>query len=675
MALSSPGIGSNLDVNSIVQQLMAVEAQPLTTLAKKEAAFQAKISAFGSLSGTLGSFQSALNNLSDPAKFQSLTASTSDAEIATASAASTASSGSYNINVTALAQAQTVASAGQVSTTAAIGSGATTTLTFQFGTIGGGTTSTDGIYPIGTTFTQDAEQATGTVTIDSSNNSLQGIRDAINKAGIGVTASIIADGSDTPNRLVLTSSKTGASSSMKITVSGDTALQGLLAYNPADAAGQKLTESSTAADTELTVNGIAITSATKTVTDSIQGVTINVIKEGSTTLSVSRDTATMTSTINAFVKAYNDVNKTLKDLTAYNPETKAAGPLIGDATVRSIQVELRKMLTTPIPELSGSFRTLSDIGIAFQKDGSLAADADKLKKAITDKPAEVAALFSPFGTPSDSLVNFVSSTSKTQAAEYELNITAMATQGSQVGSLDLNVAPTVIAADTTMNVTLDGISATVALTAGSYTASQLAAMLQSAINGTEAFSDAEFSVKATVDDNGFLNIASNRYGSTSGFHMATGAGTNAESLFGSNSTTTAGIDVAGTIGGMEAGGSGQYLTGSIGTTAEGLKLLVSGGTAGARGTIDFSRGYADKLNDLVSSFLGSSGLIAGRTDGLKSSIESIDTSRESIQERLVAIEKRYRAQFTALDTMISSMNQTSMYLQQQLANLPTIESE
>lgn len=673
MALSSPGIGSNLDVNNIVKQLMAVEAQPLTTLAKKEAGFQAKISAFGSLSSALGAFQSALSSLSDPTKFQALTASTGDAAVATASAASTASSGSYNINVTALAKAQTIAAAGQASTTAPIGSGASTTLTFQFGTIGGGTTPADGIYPTGTTFTQDAEQATGTVTIDSSNNSLQGIRDAINKAGIGVTASIIADGSDTPNRLVLTSTKTGASSSIKITVDGDAALQNLLAYNPADAAGQKLSESTSAADTQLTVNGIAITSSTTNVTDAIQGVSITAIKEGSTTLTVTRDTGTMTSTINAFVKAYNDVNKTLKDLTAYDATTKVAGPLIGDATVRAIQVELRRMLSTPIPELSGSYKTLSDVGIAFQKDGSLLADATKLKNALTSKPGEVAALFSPFGTPSDSLVGFVSSTSKTQANEYELKLTAMAAQGKQVGNLDLTAAPTVIGAETTMNVTLDGISATVALTAGSYTAAQLAAMVQSAINGTKVFSDASFSVKATIDDNGYLNLASNRYGSTSAVHMTSATGTSAANLLGNGPTSTAGVDVAGTIGGMEAGGSGQYLTGAIGTTAEGLKLLITGGTTGNRGTIDFSRGFADKLKDLVSGYLGSAGLIADRTSGLKSSIKHIDTTRESINARLMETEKRYRAQFSALDATISSMNQTSLFLQQQLANLPKLE--
>ncbi len=673
MALSSPGIGSNLDVNSIVKQLVAVEGQPLTTLARKEASFQAKLSAFGTLSGSLGAFQTALGNLTNPSKFQALTATPGDATITTASATSAAAAGSYDINISTLAQAQSIASTGQANTTTAIGAGATSTLTFQFGTIGGSTTPTSGIYPIGTTFTQDANQATGTVTIDSSNNSLQGIRDAINKAGVGVTATIISDGSATPNRLVLTSTKTGAVSSMKITVTGDAALQNLLAYDPADATGQKLTESVKAQDTALTVNGIAISSATKTISDAIQGVTLNAIKTGSTTLAVSRDTTSVTSAINGFVKAYNDVNKTLKDLTAYNPATKVGGPLIGDATVRSIQTDIRQMLNTPIPELTGSIKTLSDVGIAFQKDGSLAVNSTKLQSAISNNIDDVAALFSPFGKSTDSLVGFVSSTSATKAAKHEVNLTATATQGIQVGNVDLNAGPTVIAADTTVNVTVDGVSAAVALTAGSYTAAQLASMVQSAINGTSTLSSASVSVKATIDGNGFLNITSNRYGSASNVNVASGTGTSAAALIGTGPTVTAGVDVAGSIGGIEASGSGQNLTGKIGSVADGLKLLISGGATGARGAVDFSRGYADQLNTLIGTFLGSSGRISGRTNGLNASIKDIGRSRDALNTRLLAVESRYRAQFNALDKTISAMNQTSTFLQQQLSNLPKIE--
>lgn len=668
MALSSPGIGSNLDVNSIVQQLMSVEAQPLTTLAKKEASFQAKLSAFGSVKSALGAFQGALAGLSDPSKFETLTATPGDSTIVTASAASGAVAGSYNLDITQLAQAQTISSAAQASTTAAIGDGTTTTLTFQFGTISGGTL-TNGVYT-GATFTQDAEQSTGTVTIDSTNNSLQGIRDAINKAGIGVTATIVADGSATPNHLVLTSNKTGETSSMKITVDGHADLSNLLAYDPAGT--QNMTQGSAAQSAAMTVNGIAISSSTNTVSEAVQGVTLNLAKVGTTTLAVARNTASVTSAVNGFVTAYNELNKTLKNLTAYDPATRVGGTLIGDATVRTIEIGIRKTLTTSIPELSGSLKTLSDVGISFQKDGTLKADSTKLENAIANNFSDVGALFAAMGTPTDSLVNFVSSTSATKAGEYAVNITTLATQGTQTG----NAAPAaVIDADTTLNVTLDGTSATVALTAGTYTSTQLASMMQSAINGTSAFSALASSVKVTVNGSGFLNLASARYGSASNVSIASVTGTTAADLMGASPTSTAGVDVAGTIGGIAATGSGQNLTGATGYDTEGLKLLITGSTTGDRGTVRFSQGYAYLLDELVDTYLESSGLISSRTKGIDSSIEDIGRARDALNARLIQTEKRYRAQFLALDKVISSMSQTSTFLQQQLSNLPKITSE
>lgn len=852
MALSSPGIGSNLDINSIIKQLMSVESQPLVKLASKEASFQAKLSAYGSVSGALGAFQTALSGLSTPTKFQALTANSGDAALMTASATSNAVAGNYDVQVTHLAQAQTLATSGKTTTTDVIGSG---TLTFQFGTIslagstlsnavavggipagsltingttivtssattsakalatqinlsksatgvtataqttttgslgaftvtsgaatykldvggvniitdgaigtdgaaidtrlvdatvaanlaaaginfsgsaaagtlaftradgsnvdvqesgagaaGGFTTSigigttrtftgavylspgnatiggTDptlagftagsmpdnGIYT-GTAFTQDAAQATGSVTIDSTNNSLQGIRDAINAAKLGVTATIVSDGSASPYHLVLTSDKTGETSSMKITVSGDAALQDLLAYDPADPAGQNLTESSAAKNTTLSVNGIAISSTTRTVNEAIQGVTLTLSKTGSTTLSVARDTASVTAAVNGFVKAYNDINKTLVGLTAYNASTKQGGLLIGDATIRSVQTGLRRIMTSSIAELSGNVKTLSDVGVAFQKDGTVAVDSAKLQNAITNNFSDIAAIFASIGTSTDSLTSFLSSTTATKAGNYAVNLTQVGTQGNLVGNLDLNTGSTVIAASTSLNVTLDGETASVALTAGSYTAAQIAAMIQSAINGTSAFSTLGSTVKASIDGNGYLSILSERYGSTSELSITSGTGTTADTLFGAGPTSTTGVDVAGTIGGVTATGSGQKLTGAAGSLSEGLALLMTGSASGDRGTLTFTRGYADQLGTLVETFLGSSGLISARTDGISSSIKDIGKTRDAIGERLIAVEKRYRAQFTALDLAISSMTKTSDFLTQQLSNLP-----
>jgi flagellar hook-associated protein 2 len=676
VALSSPGIGSNLDVNSIVSQLMSVESQPLTTLSRKEASYLAKLSAFGSLSGALSTFQSALSGLSSPTKFQSVSATAADSTIVSGTATSKAVAGSYTIDVTKLAQAQTIATTGIASTTTAIGKG---TLTFQFGSISSGKLE-GGVYvkdpladPPGPVFTQDANQASGRIIIDSSNNSLQGIRDAINKAAIGVTATIVSDGGTSPNHLVLTSNKTGETSSMKISVTPDpttptdTSLADLLAYDPTGT--QKMTQSSAAQNTALTVNGIAIAGTTKSISEAIQGVTLNVSKIGSTTITVARDTTAVQSGVSAFVKAYNDLDKTIKSLTAYDSTTKKGGPLLGDSSVRNIQAQVRSMLGSKLSGLSGSVTTLSQIGIAFQKDGSIALDSAKLQSAMSSNFDDIAALFAAVGTTTDSLVNFVSSTNTTKPGNNVVNLTAVATRGMVSGSAAPSSPPIIIAGENDqLAMTIDGISATVTLAPSeTYTPSSLIAQVQSAINGTPAFSSAGIAVSVSADDSGILTITSNRYGSASNVSVT---GNGALNLFGAPSIIgTAGHDVAGTIDGVTATGSGQMLTGAAGSSSEGIKLEITGGTIGERGKVNFSQGYAYLLNKLIDNFLGGSGLITGQTEGLNRSLKDIGKSRDALNLKLAAVEKRYRVQFNALDVSISNMTKTSTYLTQQLAAL------
>lgn len=669
MGIQSTGIGSNLDVNSLITKLMAVESQPLTTLAKKESSYQAKLSAYGSLNSALSSFQSSLSSLSAASTFQSFSATSSDTAIASATATSIAVAGTYNLNVTKLAQAQSISTPGQVSSTATIGSG-TSTVTFQFGTISGGS-ATNGIYT-GSTFTQDATQATGTITIDSSNNSLQGIRDAINTAKMGVSASIVGDGSATPYHLVLTSAKTGATSSMQISVTGDAVLGSLLNYNPQGT--QNLSEATTGQSAALTINGIAINSVTNSVSAAIGGVSINLNKIGTSTLTLAANTTAVQASVNAFVKAYNDLNTSIAGLTSYNPTTKKGGLLLGDPTTQNIQNQVRKTLATAVNGLGGDLTTLSSIGVAFQKDGSLAADNTKLQTALTSKFSEVGGLFASIGKASDSLISVVSSTPATQAGAYDVEITSLATQGKLTGDTNLNLANTVIDPATTLNVILDGTSSAVSLPAGSYTATQLASMMQSAINGTSAFSVLGAAVSASIDANGFLVLQSSKYGSSSNIALADATGTTAATLAGTSLAGTAGANVAGTFGGNSAIGEGQFLTGGTGTAADGLKVLVSGGIIGARGTINFSVGYASQLSKMITNFQGTGGTLVGSTSNIDRSIKDIAKQKEILNSRLFDTEARYRKQFIALDSTLSSLTNTSTFLTQQLSALTGTKS-
>lgn len=682
MAISSPGIGSNLDVDNIVKQLMAVEAQPLNTLARKEASYLAKVSAFGTLKGALTTFQTALDALKMPAKFQGVNATAADTTILSGSATSKAVAGSYTVDVTKLAQAQTIATAGQATSTAPIGDGSKTTLTFQFGTISGGKLQS-GVYvndpaaiPPNPTFTQDATQTGGSVVIDSTNNSLQGIRDAVNKANIGVTATIVSDGSGNPHHLVYTSNATGATSSMKVSVDrdaaapvGDTALADLLAYDPAGA--QKMTQSSAAQDTALTVNGIAITARNKSVAEAIQGVTLSINKIGSTTVNVTRDTAAISNGVSSLVKAYNDLDKTIKTLTAYDATTKTGGSLLGDASVRNIQTQVRAMLGDTLTGAGGALNNLTQIGVTFQKDGSMALDQAKLTKAIDTSFDDMAGLFASIGTSSDSLVKFIGSTSLTKPGSGELYVSALATRGAAVAGAAPSTLTIGAGSNDQMSITVDGISSSITLSPNTYTSSSLAAHLQTTINGASEFKAAGVTVVVSADVDGKLSITSNRYGSVSKVDIS---GSAATSLFPS-ATQTDGTDVAGTIGGVPATGSGQLLTAGIGSTMSGLKMEITGGPAPAdRGTVSFSQGYADLLTKLVDNFTSATGLINGQTTSLQKTVTDIGKARDAMNLKLQGVEKRLRAQFTALDVTIARMTATSNYLTQQLAQLSTMTS-
>lgn len=669
MAISSAGLGSNLDVNGIVTQLMSIESQPLTQLNKQEASYQSKLSGLGSIKGALASFQSALSGLTDITKFQKVSATAADTSVLSASATSIAAPGTYALEVNKLAQPEKLVAAGQASTATSIGNG---TITIDFGTITGGTltpydaaTSTGGTYT-GATFSSSGSGAK-TITIDGTNNSLSGIRDAINNAKIGVTAAIVNDGGTSPYRLTLSSDNAGKSNSLKISVAGDTALSDLLTQDPAGT--QKLAETSTAQNAEIKVNGVLVSKASNTISDAIQGVTLNLTKvtTAATSITVARDTSSVTSSVNSFVKAYNEVMTTVKNLSAYDATKGEGAVLQGDAAVLSIQSQMRSVFTTPLVG-SGAFKSLSDIGIAFQKDGSLAVDSSKLQSAISSNFGDLAGMFAAAGRTTNSLATYTSSSANTKPGSYAINITQAAKQADVTGSVNLNAGTTTIASGTTLNVALDSGSATVSLTAGTYTASQLALMVQSSINGTSAFSSFGYTVNTSIDASGHLKIASNRYGSDSSISITSAAGTPASTFLGTP-TTTAGQDVAGTFDGQAATGSGQYLTGASGSSTDGLKVQIAGTTLGSLGNVNYSQGYAYRLNKLVDSLLSSKGTLSSHTDGINQSIKDIGNRRDVLTRRLAGVEQRYRTQFTKLDTLMSSMSATSTYLTQQLSKL------
>lgn len=661
--LTAPGTGSGLDVNGIVTKLMGVESLPLTKLATSEASYQAKISAYGSLKGALAALQSSLSSLLDARTMRGATASLSDATMGTVSASSSATPGSYSIEITQLAQSQKLVSTGLAAVTDAIGTG---TLTFDFGTTSG---------------TNFASSGTGTksVTIGAGQNSMTGVRDAVNAAGIGVTATIVNDGGTAGNRLVFTSSASGAASSLKVTVAdddlgnGDAAGLSQLAYDPAGTAGngRNLAEKVVAQDALLVVDGIAITKPANTVSDAIQGVTLVLAKKTSgvaTTLTVNADSSAITRGVQGFVKAYNDLAGTITSLTKYDAVNKKASILTGDAAARLIQTQMRAMLGTTASTTNSAFSTLSQVGVSFKADGTLALDSSKLASALGKDSASVAALFASVSSAGDSLVTTNVIGSKTKAGIYALNVTQIATQGKAVGTGPA-VLTVVAGVNDTLKATINGVATSVTLSAGTYGSSAaLATEVQSKLNGVLSTGS---SVKVS-QSGGVMTLTSSTYGSTSSVSVS---GNATADLFGGAATETVGVDVAGSIGTATATGTGQTLIAASGSDAEGITALVSGGSTGVRGDIRYTQGYAARLNSVLDSLLGTNGMMAASTDGITRQITDIGHRRDQLQARLVKIEATYRAQFSALDSLLNNMNFTSTTLTQQLAALPDFYSK
>ena len=659
--ISSLGVGSGLNVTGIISQLMAVQNQPVDLLQNQEASTQTLVSNFGQLQSALSTFQTAMQGLTSASNYQSITASVANSSLASVTASSGASAGTYSLQVNQLAQAQTLVTAGQATSTGAIGVG---TISFNFGTISGGT-ATNGKYGAGTIFTNSGSAAK-TVTIDSSNDSITGIAAAINAANIGVTASIVNDGSNTPYRLSLSSNNTGAANSMQISVSGDAALSNMLSQDPSGT--QNLTETSAAQNAQFNLNGIAITSSTNTASNVISGVSLNLLATSTTptTLSVSQSNAGATNAVNSFVSAYNTIASTIQQATAYDSSTNQAGPLQGQTSVLSIMSQMQQVLNQPIPGAPSAYSNLAQIGVSFQKDGTLSVDNTKLQAALTANPAAVSGMFASNGISNDSLISYTSSNTLTKPGSYAVNITRLAGQASITGSA---AAATTITAgvNDTLTLNLDGTTANVTLAAGTYTPASLATALQTAINTNNAFTAAGAS--ASVSQNaGVLSITSNSYGSTS-IANVTGGNGQSDLLGSAAATVVAGVDVAGTINGAVATGTGQTLVGATGDNSAGLTIKVIGGSVGARGSINYTQGYTNGLNTLMTSVLGTNGQIASATAGYNATIKSMQTTIANDQLINQQVLANYQAEFSALDVTMATLNSTSTYLTQQLAAL------
>lgn len=364
-SISSLGIGSGLDLNGLLDQLQDAERGKLEPIERQLETQQTKISAYGQLQSALSEFQTAADALNDSDLYESLSTNVGG-EALTASASEAAQPGNYNVTV------ENMATRGTLATERV--SAADTGIVDEAGKL---VLSFDG----------------GDIKVDvAEGDSLNDIRDAINAhEDAGVTASIINDGNG--YRLALSSTESGADASIESTnfseILGAEAKAAIVADNDAEE-GSNVAIAQGGEDANLNINGVAITSPTNQVEGAIQGVTLNLEEAGDSTVTVEQDTLAVREAITSFVDAYNDLKGTIGELTSFDSETGAAGELLGDSTVRTVESRMRSVLSGGV---EGEFSMLSDIGISLQRDGTLEIDTDELDNAIVNNQDALSSFF------------------------------------------------------------------------------------------------------------------------------------------------------------------------------------------------------------------------------------------------------------------------------------------
>ncbi len=630
-----------------------------------------------------------------------------------------------------------------------------------------------------------------TVTIDSSNNTLTGLKDAINNADLDVSASIINDGTTRNSfRLILTSKETGAKNTITVQSSltggvnpnfttstfdvpetdgfsalatSAVSLGSSAAYTGSENKTYTFTIAGTGAqtvgsdvitinytdgtdsgsivvnavDTEVSLSGagsdgltlsfgagdlmagdtftvstfapelqkptdarisigstdgggspIQITSESNNFKEALPGMNLTVKQVtaagSSITITSEHDINGVEAEINGFISVYNDALIFIDQQFKFNPDTKASGVLFTEGTLRTMQTSLRSSALNIVQNLGGKLNALATIGIRTDGEGRLRiADRELLEDAINDNNKDLQRLFGDDIISSRTEFELISAAREAKAGiNYEVDITQAATQGSYEGVAiaDPAIQPLIITAAN--NVLKIGIGPTesedITLTAGTYTSfAQLVKEIQTRIDADNEIGGRNVTVSFSQNGStGQIKITSGEYGANSFVSVLLGSSDTLESTLGlKNGTAVSGQDVAGTINGEEAKGSGQILSGKDGNkTTEGLKLRItldaSGLIDGSEGTISLTKGVASRLRDTLFRITDTvNGSLSSRVKGLDAQVQDIKEQIARIDERLALRRKRLVEQFRAMEQALGQLNAQGSFLASSLASL------
>jgi flagellar hook-associated protein 2 len=638
------GLVSGLQTDSIIQQLTQLDQLPIQQYKAQQDRLNAQLSAYQEVNTRLLAVQDAASQLATPSLFASSAASSSNTGVLTTDAEAGATAGQYAITVQHLARAHQVVSQDFADrNTTSVGTG---TLAI---TSGGQTT---------------------TVTVDSSDNTLGGLRDAINRANTNVGASIVQDGNSS-YRLMIYSKQTGTANALTInsTLSGG--------------AAPTFSDLQTAQDAQLQLgsgsNAITTTRSSNAVKDLIPGVTLNLVSESPSTpvtVSVSQDTGKIQAAVQKFVDQYNNMVDYVNQQFNFNSDTQQGGTLQDDFTLQQVQSQLQQVVTNSIP--GATTGSLADVGISLGDDGKLTLNATTLQNKLAADPNGVTKLFALTGQTTNAGVQFLDAGPNTvvNGSPYAVNITQAATQA-RVTAGAAQTGP--LGADETL--TING--AAIALTAGMTQAQVLQTInAQASATGVKALATA---ANGTGTGN-YLTFLANAYGSAatvsvvSSISAAGGTSTGVGNVAATpahpggetgSGTGQPGTDVAGTLNGEAASGTGQILTGNSGNaTTDGLQLLIAATAPGSLGTVQLSNGIAGAAQRTLNSITsGKNGEIPTQEDSLQKDIQSLQDTIDQQTAVSTIRENQLRQEFNNLETTLSQLQSESSYLTNQLAKL------
>jgi flagellar hook-associated protein 2 len=618
------GIASGLDTQGIIKQLMQIERLPVRRLESHQAQLRKADDAWGQVNTKLSTLRKAVDGLARAGSFDKLRLATSSNEDVVGATTHGTETGSLTFRVRQLAQSHQVAS----------------------GTFASAAQPLTSAQPLSVTIGGQ------TVEVDVDGRSLAEVARALNDQDAGFRASVVKV-TDGEYRLMLTGEKTGSANTLSVDSDLAQLTTGLQTLQQAKNARVEIGNGADA---------LTVERATNTIDDLVPGasVTLKRVSDDPVTVTTSQDVDGGIDAVKSYVEALNGVIKTLSDLSSYDAGSGTGGALQGDATARRLMAELRTAVNAPVGAIGGGFTHAYQVGLGVDRHGVVTLDEEKLRTALQADFDGVGRLFTSGISATSAAVSRLTGTSVTAPGTYEVEVTRAAELAQASAPL---LAPNNNNRPRTFEVISGEKTATVTLTQG-MTSQAIADATQAALTDA-GITD----VKARLAANGEVALESTAHGSAASFTVQSVGGYDLGALAGTHTGVDAEgrVRAEGTADWVDLVGTGRELRATTGD-ATGLSFRFTG-QGPETFEVAFTRGLAGGMSDALARAEGTEGLVARARQSLTNRIDLYQDRIDGFERRLELRESTIRRQFTAMESMMGTLNSQSQWLQGQLAGM------